>query len=68
MCHEKLVNTFIEINRKRNNGKNNLTGLDLTRLDSKAFRNDSDSNRIDSKNGLTRPSLACIFFILEIKV
>jgi hypothetical protein len=51
MCHEKLVNIFIEINRKRNNGKNNLTRLgntgDSTRLDSKVFRNDSDSTRLE---------------------
>ena len=47
MCHEKLVNIFIQINRKRNNGKNNLTRLDSTRLDSKVFRNDSDSTRLE---------------------
>jgi hypothetical protein len=51
MCHGKLINIFIEINRKRNNGKNNLTRLgktgDSIRLDSKVFRNDSDSTRLE---------------------
>ncbi len=49
MCHDKLVNIFIEINRKRNNGK--IIWLDSetpgTRLDSKVFRNDSDSTRLE---------------------
>jgi hypothetical protein len=47
MCHEKPVNIFIEINRKRNNEKNNLTRVDSTRLDSKVFRNALDSNRFE---------------------